>query len=301
VFILTYLIHNNITLIMIKGLILAGGMGKRLSPTTDVINKHFLSIYDKPMIYYPLSILMCCKIKDITIVCNKEDKKKFLKIFSNGEHLGLKLSYVIQSRPEGIVNAIDAAKKNLINSSIFCILGDNLFYGNRLTELLRYEIKKIKKITIFSYLVKVPKNYGVIEYSKKGSIKKIHEKPKKFISNKAVTGIYLLDKSILKNLHKIKKSKRNEFEITDLLNLYVKKGLKEKFLQRGYTWFDTGSYSDLISASNFVNLIESRQNLKLGCIEETAYKEKFINKSQYLKVINNIKNPDYKNYLKESI
>ncbi len=286
---------------MIKGLILAGGTGSRLAPTTQVVNKHFLSIYDKPMIYYPLSILMCCRIKDITIVCNKNDKKNFLKIFKNGEHLGLKLSYIIQNKPEGIVNAIDAAKKNLIGSSIFCILGDNLFYGNQLTGLLRSEIKKIKKITIFSYQVKSPKNYGIIEYSKNGSIKKIHEKPKKFISNKAVTGIYLFDKSIVKNLHKIKKSKRNEFEITELLNLYVKKGLKEKFLQRGYTWFDTGSYSDLISASNFVSLIESRQNLKLGCIEETAYSEGFINKSQYLEVIKNVKNPDYKDYLKDSI
>ncbi len=286
---------------MIKGLILAGGTGTRLAPTTQVINKHFLSIYDKPMIYYPLSILMCCKIKDITIVCNQSDKKNFLKIFKYGEHLGLKISYVIQDKPQGIVNAIDSAKKNLVGSSIFCILGDNLFYGNQLTGLLKSEIKKIKKVTIFSYQVKSPKNYGIIEYSKNGSIKKIHEKPKKFISNKAVTGIYLFDKSVINNLSKIKRSKRNEFEITDLINLYTKKGLKEIFLQRGYTWFDTGSYNDLINASNFVRLIESRQNLKLGCIEETAYTENLINRSQYLKVIKDVKNLDYKDYLKNSI
>lgn len=286
---------------MIKGLILAGGTGTRLAPTTQVINKHFLSIYDKPMIYYPLSVLMCCKIKDITIVCSDKDKDNFVKIFNYGEHLGLKISYVIQNKPEGIVNAIDSAKKKLYGSSVFCILGDNFFYGNQLTTLLRKEIKEIKKMTIFTYQVKNSQSYGIIEYSKSGLIKKIHEKPKKFFSKRAVTGMYLLEKSVLKNLHKIKKSKRNEFEITDLINLYVKNGLKEKFLARGYTWFDTGSYSDLLDASNFVKLIESRQNLKIGCIEETAYQEKFINKNQYIKIIENIKNLEYQKYLMSNL
>ena len=286
---------------MIKGLILAGGTGTRLAPTTHVVNKHFLSVYDKPMIFYPLSILMCCKIKDITIVCSREDEKNYIKILKDGKHLGLKISYVIQNEPAGIVNAIDSAKKKLQGSSILCILGDNLFYGNMLTGLLRNEIKKIKKVTIFSYEVKDYHSYGIIEFSKNGLIKKIHEKPKKFFSKRAVTGMYLFDKSVINNIYKIKKSKRNEFEITDLINLYTNKGLKEKFLARGYTWFDTGSYSDLLDASNFVKLLESRQNLKIGCIEETAYKEGFINKIKYLKVINGIKNPEYKNYLKNNL
>ncbi len=286
---------------MIKGLILAGGTGSRLSPTTQVINKHFLSIYDKPMIYYPLSVLMCCKIKDITIVCNEEDKKNFIKIFNDGKHLGLKISYVIQKEPEGIVNAIESAKKNLLGNNIFCILGDNLFYGNQLTTLLRNEIKKIKKITIFSYQVNNFNSYGMIEFSKSGAIKKIHEKPKKFFSTRAVTGMYLLDKSVLNYIHKIKRSKRNEFEVTDLINLFVKNGLRENFLGRGYTWFDTGSYTDLLNASNFVKLIENRQNLKIGSIEETAFQENFINKAEYLKVIKNLKNSEYKNYLKKSL
>ena len=176
---------------MIKGLILAGGTGTRLSPTTQVINKHFLSIYDKPMIYYPLSILMCCKIKNIVIVCNEEDKSNFLKMLNDGKHLGLNISYVVQKKPEGIVNAIDSAKKYLMGNNVFCILGDNLFYGNQLTTLLRKEIRKIKKMTIFSYQVNNYNSYGMIEFAKSGSIKKIHEKPKKFFSSRAGTGMYL--------------------------------------------------------------------------------------------------------------
>lgn len=283
----------------IKGLILAGGLGKRLTPLTNITNKHLLNVYDKPMINYPLSMMMLSRIKDIGIVCNKNDKEKFFSLFDNGDKYGVNIKYIIQDKPDGICGGIKVAQDYIGNSSLFLILGDNFFYGNNLIARIINEIKILKNCTIFSYSVKDYKKYGIIEYDKKNNIKHIHEKPKKKYSGVAVTGMYLFNNSILKKINKIKPSKRNELEITDLINLFIKKGIKDVRLTRGVTWFDTGSFDDLLNASSFIKIAEEKQAQKIGCLEETAYKVGLINLKKFKNLIKKTINPDLKNYLKE--
>lgn len=267
---------------MTKGIILAGGAGKRLYPTTKLINKHLLNIYNKPMIYYPLSILILNKIKDILIVCNKEDLKNYKKLLSNGNQLGLKISYKIQGNYNGIVGALLKCEKFIDNKNFLLILGDNFFYGNDLTNIVTKVLNKKLSPTIFTYHVSNYKNFGIAEYYK-NKVKKIHEKPNKKYSNLAVLGMYFLDAKSIKFAKKLKKSKRGEYEITDLLNVYIKNGieLNDIKLGRGVTWFDMGTFDDFLNASQFVKIIEERQNLKIGSISEASYLSNFINYKKF--------------------
>lgn len=283
----------------IKGLILAGGSGKRLSPITTLLNKHLINVYDKPMIYYPLSILMLSGLKEIGIVCNQDDIVDFLRLLGNGERLGIKITYLVQDKPDGICGGIKVAKNFIGNDSVFLILGDNFFFGSTLINRIINEIQTLKYCTLFSYPVNNFKNYGIIEYDKKKRIKKVHEKPNRKFSGLGVTGMYLFDSTIINKVNKINPSKRNELEITDLINQYVNNSVKEVKLTRGVTWFDTGTFDDLLNASNFIQIIEKKQGQKIGCVEESAYKAKFLNMKKFKNLIRNTTNIDLKNYLKK--
>lgn len=268
---------------MTKGIILGGGTGKRLWPTTKLINKHFLNIYNKPMIYYPLSILILNKIKEILIICNQQDIKQYKKLLGNGKNLGIKIFYKIQKKANGIVGAMSESEKFVKRSNFLLMLGDNFFYGNDLIKNISEIIENKITPAIFTYNVSNYKSFGIVEHDKKLNVKKIHEKPKKKFSNKAVLGMYYLDCKAFSFSKKLKKSKRGEYEITDLLNLYLQKKNKiaHHHLGRGVTWFDMGTYDDYINASLFVKIIEERQNLKIGCIYEAAYVSGFINKKKF--------------------
>ncbi len=268
---------------MTKGIILGAGTGKRLWPTTKIINKHFLNIYNKPMIFYPLSILILNKIKDVLIVCNQEDQKQYKKILQNGKQLGINISYQIQRKANGIVGALLECEKFINKNNYLLMLGDNFFYGNDLIKNISNIIKNDKTPSVFTYNVSSFQNFGIIEYDKKKNIKKIHEKPKKNFSNHAVLGMYYLDYNSLVYGKKLKKSKRGEYEISDLLNFYLYKKKKINFhhLGRGVTWFDMGTYDDYLNASIFVKIIEERQNLKIGSINEAAFLCGFIDKKQF--------------------
>jgi glucose-1-phosphate thymidylyltransferase len=282
-----------------KGIILSGGSGSRLYPITFSISKQIIPIYDKPMIYYPLSVLMLSGIKDIMIITNKEHIKVFKKQLGDGSSLGIKISYEIQKKPNGIPEAFLIAEKFINNQNVLLILGDNLFYGQQLGSLLKRSFSKNPGAKIFLHQVKNPNEYGVVELNKNKKIKKIVEKPRKFISNYAVTGMYLFDQRVISLTKKLKPSKRNELEITDLLNLYLKKNkLNYEILGRGHTWFDAGTHDSLLSASQFIKAIEDRQGFKIGCIEEISFANKWINKVKLNKFMLKYKNSPYGNYLK---
>jgi len=264
-----------------KGIILAGGKATRLFPITKGVCKQLLPVYDKPMIYYPLSVLMLAGIKDMLIISTPKDTPRFKDLLGDGKSLGLKFTYAIQKEPRGIAESLVIAEKFIGQDSVCLVLGDNIFYGHNLGNLLR-ECSSLKDgAMIFGYYVKDPRRYGVIEIDNKGKVKSIQEKPKSPKSNYAVTGIYFYDSKAPKIVKCIKPSKRGELEITDLNNEYLKQGkLKVKLFDRGYAWLDTGTHDSLIDASLFIKTIEERQGLKIGCIEEVAYRMKYINKSQ---------------------
>ena len=254
-----------------KGIILAGGRGTRMSPLTKAINKQLLPIFDKPLIFYPLSILMLSKIKDILIIVNKGELSQYKKIIPNGKNLGIKITYAEQSEPRGLPDAFIIGEKFIGSANVALILGDNFFYGQNLTtQLLNY--KKLKKgAKIILHKVKKPDQYGVAKINKKYKVTHIKEKPKKFISDLAITGLYFFDNLVCKYSKLLKPSKRGELEIVDLINKYKKKGnLKASLLGRGGAWLDTGSIDDFYKTSAFVSAIEKRQGLKVACIEEIA-------------------------------
>ena len=282
-----------------KAIILAGGQGKRLYPQTKVINKHLLSIYDKPMIYYPLSLAMLSKIKDIAIVCNQKDKKSFFKLLGDGSNLGIKINYFIQKQSDGIVGALKTCEKFISNNKIMVLLGDNIFYGN---ELIKYINKPYKsECVIFSHSTSNYKNFGVAEY-KNEKIFKIHEKPKKFYSTRIIVGLYIFNKNLLMKMSKVKKSKRGEYEITDIINQYIRSNkCTEVKLNRGITWFDTGTFDDFLKASNFLQIVHKEQSLSVGLIESIAYLENFISKKKFVEIIKKTQNPDYKKKLLQNI
>ena len=283
-----------------KGIILSGGSGSRLYPITLSISKQILPVYDKPMVFYPLSVLMLAGIKDIMIITNKEYVNIFKKNLGNGSSLGIKISYEIQKKPNGIPEAFLIAKKFIQNQNVLLILGDNLFYGQQIGALLKKPLNNGAKI--FLHQVRNPNEYGVVEFNKNKKVKKILEKPKKYISNYAVTGMYIFDQNVISFTSKLKPSKRNELEISDLLNLYLKKNkLSHEILGRGYSWFDAGTHDSLLSASEFVKAVEDRQGFKIGCIEEIAYTNKWINKIKLKKIIFKYKNSLYGEYLKKII
>ncbi len=281
-----------------KGIILAGGKATRLYPITKGVCKQLLPVYDKPMIYYPLSVLMLAGLRDILIISTPKDTPRFKDLLGNGSKLGLNLSYFVQPKPKGIADALIIGEKFVKDKNVCLILGDNIFYGHNFGDLLRESVSLKEGGIIFGYYVKEPKGYGVIELDKKGQAVSIEEKPKIPKSNFAVTGLYFYDNDVFKMVKQIKPSKRGELEITSLNNEYLKKGkLKVKLLDRGYAWLDTGNCDSLIDASMFIKTIEERQGLKIGCIEEIAYRMGYINNNQ-LKALAKETNSNYGDYLK---
>ena len=285
-----------------KGIILAGGKGTRMSPLTKAVNKQLLPIYDKPLIFYPLSILMLANIKDILIIVNKGQLKQYKKLLPNGNNLGIKISYLEQDKPRGLPDAFVIGEKFIDKENVAMILGDNFFYGQNLTTKLIDNTKLKKGARVVLHKVPKPELFGVAKISKNNKIISIKEKPKKFISDLAITGLYFFDNSVVKYSKNLKPSKRGELEITDLLNFYRKKGkLSADLIGRGGAWLDTGSISDFYKTSNFVSAIENRQGFKIACLEEIAYLNKWINKKDIIKSIKFYGNCEYSNYLRKLI
>tara|TARA_B100001540_G_scaffold316250_1_gene345597 strand:- start:98 stop:967 length:870 start_codon:yes stop_codon:yes gene_type:complete len=285
-----------------KGIILAGGKGTRMSPITKAINKQLLPIYDKPLIFYPLSILMLAKIKDILIIVNKGELNQYKKILPNGKNLGIKITYAEQTKPRGLPDAFILGEKFIGLDNVTLILGDNFFYGQNLTsQLLNY--KKLKKgANIVLHKVNKPDQYGVAKINNKNKVTFIKEKPKKFVSDLAITGLYFFDNMVCKYSKSLKPSKRGELEIVDLINKYKKKGnLKASLLGRGGAWLDTGTIDDFYKTSAFVAAIEKRQGLKVACIEEIALLYGWIKKKEINNQIKFYGKCDYSNYLKNLI
>ena len=285
-----------------KGIILAGGTGTRMSPLTKAVNKQLLPIYDKPLIFYPLSILMLSGIRNILIVVNKGQLEQYKKILPNGDNLGIKISYTEQPSPKGLPDAFLIGEKFINNDNVALILGDNFFYGQNLTNKLRKQAQLSKGASVFLHPVKKTELYGVAKIDKKNKIIGIKEKPKKFYSNYAVTGLYYFDKKVIEYSKKLKPSKRKELEIVDLLNIYKKKNrLKADFIGRGGAWLDTGTLDDFYKTSAFVEAIENRQGLKIACIEEIAFRNRWINSKNIKNAIKFYGNCKYSEYLKKLI
>ena len=285
-----------------KGIILAGGTGTRMSPLTKAVNKQLLPIYDKPLIFYPLSILMLSGIRNILIVVNKGQLEQYKKILPNGDNLGIKISYTEQPSPKGLPDAFLIGEKFINNDNVALILGDNFFYGQNLTNKLRKQAQLSKGASVFLHPVKKTELYGVAKIDKKNKIIGIKEKPKKFYSNYAVTGLYYFDKKVIEYSKKLKPSKRKELEIVDLLNIYKKKNrLKADFIGRGGVWLDTGTLDDFYKTSAFVEVIENRQGLKIACIEEIAFRNRWINSKNIKNAIKFYGNCKYSEYLKKLI
>ena len=285
-----------------KAIILAGGRGTRMSPLTKAVNKQLLPIYDKPLIFYPLSILMLSKIKDILIIVNKGQLNQYKKILPNGDNLGIKITYKEQNHPRGLPDAFLIGEKFINNQNVALILGDNFFYGQNLSSKLLKCTKLKKGAKVILHKVIKPELYGVAKVNKTGTIKLLKEKPKKFISDLAITGLYFFDKKVVEYAKKLKPSNRKELEITDLLNIYCKKKqLKSDILGRGGAWLDTGSIEDFYKTSAFVSAIENRQGFKIACLEEIALNNKWITKKQILKSIEFYGKCEYSNYLRKFI
>jgi glucose-1-phosphate thymidylyltransferase len=281
-----------------KGIILAGGMGTRMSPLTKAVNKQLLPIYDKPLIYYPLSILMLAKIKDILIIVNKGQLEQFKKLIPNGKNLGIKIRYEEQEKPRGLPDAFIIGEKFIGKDNVALILGDNFFYGQNLSNKL-YKYSKLKSgATVFLHPVNKPQSYGVAKINNKHKIIGIKEKPKKFYSNYAITGLYFFDNKVIGYSKKLKPSKRKEIEIVDLLNRYRKSNnLTADFIGRGGAWLDTGTLDDFYKTSAFVEAIENRQGLKIACLEEIALRFKWIKKKEITKSIKFYGKCNYSTYL----
>jgi len=285
-----------------KGIILAGGKGTRLSPLTKVLNKQLLPLYDKPIIFYPLSVLMLAGIKEILIITNKGDTPLFKKILGNGKNFGIKILYKEQKKPNGLPEAFIIGKKFIKNQNVALILGDNFFYGQGFTNRIKEKIKENRGATIFTYTVNNPGDYGIIELDKNNRIKNILEKPKKTKSRLAITGFYLFDKNVINFSKRLKPSKRKELEIVDLIKMYFKrKTLDAEFMGRGSAWLDTGNVQNLNETAQFISSIERRQGLKIGCLEEIAYINKWISKKNIIKSIKFYGNCEYSEYLKNLI
>ncbi len=285
-----------------KAIILAGGMGTRMSPLTKAVNKQLLPIYDKPLIFYPLSILMLAKIKDILIIVNKGQLNQYKKILPDGKRLGINILYKEQSSPKGLPDAFLLGEKFINNKNVALILGDNFFYGQNLTSKLINCTKLKNGAKVILHKVIKPELFGVAKISKTGKIISLKEKPKKYISDLAVTGLYFFDKKVVEYTKKLKPSLRNELEITDLLKIYLnKKKLTSDILGRGGAWLDTGSIEDFYKTSAFVSAIENRQGFKIACLEEIAFNNRWIGKKEILNAIQFYGKCDYSNYLKKLI
>ena len=284
-----------------KGIILAGGSGSRLYPITKAVSKQLLPIYDKPMIYYPLSVLMLAGIKDILIISTPEDIGNFERLFGNGNHLGLTVSYKVQPSPDGLAQAFILGEKFIGNDNVALVLGDNIFYGHGLPKLLesaRENVEKEEVATVFGYYVKDPQRYGVAEFDENGNVISVEEKPKNPKSNYAVTGLYFYTNEVVDIAKNVQPSSRGELEITSVNQEYLnRKRLKAELMGRGFAWLDTGTHESLIDAGRFIETIETRQGLKISCIEEIAYKKGFIDSEQLRKLAVPLKKNQYGEYL----
>ena len=269
-----------------KGIILAGGIGSRLHPLTQIISKHLLPVFDKPMIYYPLSTLMLAGIREILIISTPQDLPKYKKLLKSGKQWGLKLSYIEQKKPNGIAEALILGKDFIKDSPSCLILGDNIYHGNDLSNILKDAVNDKNNSTIFVYQVKDPERFGILSIDEKGNPKKITEKPKSPKSNLAITGLYFFPKGVGSRAKELKPSKRGELEISELNQTYLNdKRLKVKILNRGFTWLDTGTFDSLLEASNFISLLQNRQNTIVACPEEIAFLNKWISKTEIKKAL----------------
>ena len=285
-----------------KGIILAGGHGTRMSPLTKAVNKQLLPIYDKPLIYYPLSILMLSKIRDILIIVNKGQLSQYKKLLQNGKNLGLKINFIEQNYPRGLPDAFILGEKFIGKENVALILGDNFFYGQSLSEKLLESKKLTYGAKVFLHKVSKPELYGVAKINNRNKILGIKEKPKKFYSDYAITGLYYFDNKVIKYAKNLKPSKRNEIEITDLLKKYLlNKKLSAEIIGRGGAWLDTGSIEDFYKTSNFVSSVENRQGFKIACLEEISLNNNWIKKRDILNAIKFYGNCDYSKYLKNLI
>jgi glucose-1-phosphate thymidylyltransferase len=284
-----------------KGIILAGGSGTRLYPLTRSVSKQLLPIYDKPMIYYPLSILMLAGIKEILIITTPEDLSKFENLLGNGSNIGIKLEYKVQPSPDGLAQAFIIGEDFIRDDNVALILGDNIFYGQGLTDLLNDAVSNVDKnkvATVFGYHVKEPSRYGVVEFDDSNKAVSIEEKPTNPKSNYAVTGLYFYPNDVVKKAHMVNPSERGELEITSLNEMYLKEDrLSVKLFGRGYAWLDTGAHEDLLEASKFIETIERRQGLKVACIEEIAYEKGYITTKELMAIADIMKNNQYGKYL----
>lgn len=285
-----------------KGILLAGGSGSRLFPLTKFTNKQMLPIYDKPMIYYPLSVLMLSGIKNILIICNPEDLNLFQTTLGDGKSFGIKLSYKVQVKPNGIAEAFIIAEEFIGHDTVSLILGDNLFFGHGFSDILKRSKELKKGGIVFAYRVKDPKRFGIIEVDKSGAIRSIEEKPKNPISNFAVTGLYFYDNKVISMAKSLRPSLRGELEITQINNNYLKDGtLNVEILGRGFAWLDMGTHDSLLEASSFVSTIEKRQGFKIACLEEIAWSQGWINEEELLFHAKHYENSAYGYYLTELV
>jgi glucose-1-phosphate thymidylyltransferase len=285
-----------------KGIILAGGSGTRLYPITKGVSKQLVPIYDKPMIYYPLSVLMLAGIKEVLIISTPDDLPNFKKLLGNGSEIGMKFSYKVQPSPDGLAQAFILGEEFIGDDDVCLILGDNIFYGHDLTRLLVSSVINTKNdfATVFGYYVRDPKRYGVAEFDESGKVISIEEKPKEPKSNYAVVGLYFYPNDVIQKAKTIKPSNRGELEITDLNKLYLEEGrLKVELMGRGFAWLDTGTHESLLEASMFIQTIENRQGLKVACIEEIAYEMGYITKEQVLELAKPLAKTQYGQYLLE--
>ena len=284
-----------------KGIVLAGGSGTRLYPSTITVSKQLLPVFDKPMIYYPISVLMLAGIKDILIISTPHDLPNFQKLLGNGTQFGVNFSYKEQPSPDGLAQAFILGEEFIANDSVALVLGDNIFYGQNFSGMLKDAVQSTTngEATVFGYPVKDPERFGVVEFDENGKAVSIEEKPKKPKSNYAVTGLYFYDNKVVEYAKKLKPSSRNELEITDLNKIYLEKGkLNVRLFGRGFAWLDTGTHSSLLRASQYVQTIEENQGIKIACLEEVAYRMGFVSNAQIIKNTNKYKNNEYYNYVK---
>ncbi len=285
-----------------KGIILAGGSGTRLYPVTQTVSKQLLPVYDKPMIYYPLSTLMFAGIKDVLIITTPQDANQFQLLLKDGSQWGINISYAVQPKPEGLAQAFIIGKQFVGDDTVSLVLGDNIFFGHSLPEILTKASQVKDGATVFGYYVKDPQRYGVVEFNENNEALSIEEKPEKPKSNYAVTGLYFYDNDVVEIAKNIKPSPRGELEITDVNRVYLEKGkLNVELMGRGFAWLDTGTHQSLVDATLFIKTIEDRQGLKIGCIEEIAYRNSFINSAQVEKLAEPMKKNSYGAYLLQLI
>jgi len=282
----------------VKGIILAGGSGTRLHPLTHSLSKQLIPVYDKPMIYYPLSVLMLAGIKDILIITTPHDQQSFINLLGSGNQWGLNLSYKAQPSPDGLAQAFILGEEFIANDNVSLILGDNIFYGHGMDKLLKNAKKKETGATVFGYYVKDPERYGVVDFDKNGHAIDLEEKPEKPKSNYAVTGLYFYDNDVIDIAKNIKPSHRGELEITDVNKVYLQRGdLNVEVMGRGYAWLDTGTHASLLQAANFIQVMEERQGLKIACPEEIAFAQGFIDAAQVEKLALPLIKSGYGQYL----